>query len=301
MAKSQRLARRIEACFPTLKVARSTRILTGWDNIVLEVNGKYIFRFPRFPASEEHLRTELKILPFLGKRLPVEVPNYRFVCRGVGQELGWFAGYPKTPGEPLTVGGFRLAWTENLSESFALFVRELHSLDTTGRELSVLPRRSSKETADSLRKTRSRIRKSVYPLLNSSMIAQVERFWASLLQDFDNSRFGPVLVHGDLTSRNILVDRTGKIRGILDWADTFVGDPALDFAGLFEVNRSLGERVLRRFGGIDTGFRNRVDWYVRIIPFYEVLWGIDQGSEKFKTTGLKRFQRRLNTRYVQDG
>ncbi len=300
LVKSQRLVRRIEECFPTLKIARSKRVLTGWDNIVLDVNGKYIFRFPRFPVSEEHLRKELRILPFLGKHLSVAVPNYRFVWRGVGRELGWFAGYPKIAGEPLTVGGFRLAWTENLSGSFARFVHELHNLDTTVREVSFLPRRSPKETADSIRKTRSRIRKSVYPLLSSSSKAQVERFWAALLEDFDNSKFDPVLVHGDLTSRNILLDRTGRITGILDWADTFVGDPALDFAGLFEVNKALGERVLRHFGDVDTGFRNRIDWYVRMIPFYEILWGIDQGSEKFKTTGLKRFQRRVNTRYVEN-
>ncbi len=301
LVKSQRLVRRIEECFPTLKIARSKRVFTGWDNIVLEVNGKYIFRFPRFPVSDEHLRTELKILPYLGKHLSVEVPKYRFVWRGVGRELGWFAGYRKIRGEPLTVGGFRLAWTENLSESFALFVHELHGVDTTAKDLSVLPRRSPKENADSLRKTRFRIRESVYPLLNSSAVAQVEKFWAFLLKDFDNSTFDPVLVHGDLTSRNILIDRTGRVTGILDWADTFVGDPALDFAGLFEVNKALGERVLRHFGDVDTGFRNRIDWYVRMIPFYEILWGIDQGSEKFKTTGLKRFQRRVNTRFVENG
>ncbi len=300
LMESRQLARRIEECFPGFKVNKSKRILAGWDNIVLEVNGKYIFRFPRFPVSEEHLRTDLKIVPFLNNNLSVAVPKYQFVWRGSKKQPGWFAGYPKIPGEPLTVGAFRRAWVENLAESITRFLRELHNLDTSAKELAILPRRAPKGNVDSLKKTYSRVRRAVYPLLDHGTTRHIDKFFATLLEDFDKSNFDATFVHGDLTSGNILLEpASGTVTGILDWADAVIGDPALDFAGLFEVNKTLGEEVLRRLKGIDTNFRNRVDWYVRMIPFYEILWGVDIGSEKFRTTGLKRLRRRLETRYVQ--
>ena len=38
------------------------------------------------------------------------------------------------------------------------------------------------------------------------------------------------LVHNDLSPNHTLVDETGALRGILDWADAAVDDPAQDFA-----------------------------------------------------------------------
>lgn len=41
---------------------------------------------------------------------------------------------------------------------------------------------------------------------------------------------GPVLVHGDLHQRHLLVDPTGRAAGIIDWGDVCLGDPALDLS-----------------------------------------------------------------------
>jgi aminoglycoside phosphotransferase (APT) family kinase protein len=41
-----------------------------------------------------------------------------------------------------------------------------------------------------------------------------------------------VLVHHDLKGEHLTVARDGRVRGVLDWADAVIGDPAEDIAGL---------------------------------------------------------------------
>jgi len=72
----------------------------------------------------------------------------------------------------------------------------------------------------------------------------------------------------------------------------------LDFAGFYETNKRLGEQVLGKYGRSDEEFRRRTDWYVRLIPFYEIMWGVTQGSEEFKATGIKRIRRRLDAHFA---
>ncbi|MFJ9038039.1 phosphotransferase family protein [Streptomyces sp. NPDC102406] len=42
----------------------------------------------------------------------------------------------------------------------------------------------------------------------------------------------PVLVHHALTGEHLLVERDGRVRGVLGWTDAVIGDPAEDIAGL---------------------------------------------------------------------
>ncbi|MEV5729403.1 aminoglycoside phosphotransferase family protein [Streptomyces pharetrae] len=43
---------------------------------------------------------------------------------------------------------------------------------------------------------------------------------------------GAVLVHHGLTGEHLVVSADGRVRGVLGWADTVIGDPAEDIAGL---------------------------------------------------------------------
>lgn len=69
----------IEQCFPEVNVRGARRILTGWENFVLEVNREYVFRFPKFKETESRLKTEIRLLAKLQRKLSAPVPNYVFV------------------------------------------------------------------------------------------------------------------------------------------------------------------------------------------------------------------------------
>lgn len=90
-----------------------------------------------------------------------------------------------------------------------------------------------------------RVQRIVYPLLDPGARRKVEAFWDRLFHAFRDITFDPTLIHGDLTDRNILFDPAKqKLTRILDWSDAVFGDPAYDFAGLYEMNTSLGEKTL---------------------------------------------------------
>lgn len=297
--KGREMVKAVEDCFG-IHVETWQRDVTGWDNFILEVNHQYIFRFPRFRTSQEHLKKELSVLPALTGRLTVPAPRYEWVWRGGRRHSGWFAGYRKIPGVPLTVGGYRRAWEEPIASSLSAFLRNLHRLDLDYLDTSKVPRYSPGETRAWAKATYRRVRILVYPLLDRSTRAESERFWAGMLEEFGRADFAPVLVHGDLTSRNLLLDPvTHRVAGILDWADCAVGDPAIDFAGMFEVNRNLGEAVLRRYGSEGEALRDRIDCYVRVIPFFEIIWGVTQKSREYRENGLRRIRRRLRTQFAK--
>lgn len=64
------------------------------------------------------------------------------------------------------------------------------------------------------------------------------------------SEYRPTLVHNDIKGEHILVDpRSGRVTGILDWADAGIGNPAVDIAGLvLTVGKDLAERIAREVG-----------------------------------------------------
>jgi aminoglycoside phosphotransferase (APT) family kinase protein len=41
------------------------------------------------------------------------------------------------------------------------------------------------------------------------------------------------VVHGDLYARHLLIDRHGRLCGVLDWGDVHAGDPAIDLSVMF--------------------------------------------------------------------
>lgn len=86
---------------------------------------------------------------------------------------------------------------------------------------------------------------------------------------------------------------SGQLAGVLDWGDSRIGDPAMDFAGLFEVNHALGRYTVHAYGEDSGDFLGRVEVYWRMLPFYEILYGIYSGSERIVKMGVREAQRRL--------
>src|SRR5690348_694214 len=90
------LARRlITAQFPALGPVQVTGRYGGMDHHAVEVDGVWIFRFPKRPECEPMLRRELKLLPAIVARLPVAVPRYKHVGSATADYPCAFAGYRK--------------------------------------------------------------------------------------------------------------------------------------------------------------------------------------------------------------
>ena len=88
----------IEAQFPAFAPARVELLGAGWDNTVFRVNKTHVFRFPRRELAVGGLLAETRVLPAIAARLPLAVPQPRFVGHSADGYPWPFAGYAMLPG-----------------------------------------------------------------------------------------------------------------------------------------------------------------------------------------------------------
>jgi aminoglycoside 2''-phosphotransferase len=138
------------------------------------------------------------------------------------------------------------------------------------------------------------IKDLAFPYLPKPDQLAASLLWEVYLSSADNFNFQLKLIHGDLGPEHILCQPDGSaICGVIDWGDARLGDPALDFAGLFSMN---GERLVDWTlsfyqGPVDETFRRRVRFYHTIAPFYEIRYALGVEDE----TRLKRAIESINT------
>lgn len=283
----------IERCFPEIRVRRVRRILTGWENFVLEVNGEYVFRFPKFKETETRLKTEIRLLAKLQGKLSAPVPNYVFVWKGSPGYRHWFGGYPKLQGVTMTKKTLRREAIRQLGQQISNFLRELQRARSLVRGVAI-PRYSKKEWLESQHGHYDKIRRIVYPLLDARVRERSKLFWRDLLEAVGDADYQPTLLHGDLSSENILFDpKTWKMTGVLDWGYAQVSDPGLELAHLFLHKREVGEEVLKMYRPFDPEFEQRVEWYVRSEPFFDIMWGVTHKWERAVRLGLRNVGKSL--------
>jgi aminoglycoside 2''-phosphotransferase len=284
----------IESCFPDIRVANCRRITTGWENSVVEINGDYIFRFPRLKGRWTRMQEEIALLRWLSRVLTVSVPKYEFVWQGNRKHPRRLAGYRKIAGVPISRQALRHGWADRLGRDLGGFLSELHGLRLPGEILEMIPTYDQKSWAEGQTRFHRRARRYVYPLLDAETRSRAEAFWTDFLERSSKVEFAPVLIHSDLTSGNIIVDpSTGRLNGVIDWGDAKVGDPAVDFVGLFELSRLLGEITLTNYRRTKKEFKERVELYLLSASFGEVAWGVQAGVKRSTLVGLKHIRERL--------
>jgi aminoglycoside phosphotransferase (APT) family kinase protein len=260
--------------FPQLRVRDVVVIDDGWDSLVYEVNGEWIFRFPRRAEVERWLEVELTLLPELAGSLPVAVPRPELVARN-----GLLCvGYRKLPGEPATIVDDRIG------ADLAAFLRALHGFPAErARDLGVpsfepaMWRARFADLSDDFRRR-------ALPLLAADERTRAEVLFAEI----DGLRFEPVLVHADLGPEHVLV-RNGRVTGVIDWSDVRVGDPALDLAWPLHA----APAAVARAYPVDEEARRRALFYHRFAPWYEVTYGLDTGRDDVVARGLAGVRDRL--------
>jgi aminoglycoside phosphotransferase (APT) family kinase protein len=230
------LVLRLLTQFPELELHSLRRLAEGWDNSVWLVDERYAFRFPHREVAIPGFRRELEVLPKL-PALPLAVPRPLFVGLP-SEEFPWpFFGSELLPG--VEAGAVELddAARVEVGLELARFLRELHAV-----ELDVaLP-------FDANGRTDMRRRAS----LAREQLAEVERLgvWRApsrveeLLAEAQRlpRPEPPVLVHGDLHFRHLLVD-DGAASGVIDWGDVCRSDPAIDLPLLWSFVPPEGRRA----------------------------------------------------------
>jgi aminoglycoside phosphotransferase (APT) family kinase protein len=220
--------------FPELLPLRIQPKGEGWDNVVLQVNDEYLFRFPRRQIAVDLLQNEARILPKIRHRLPLAVPE--LVYQGQPDlDFPWpFLGYRFLEGITACNAHLNPGEREKLAPVLAQFLSELHQIsETEAKALGAVP--------DQLGRLDMK-RKIPQVLDYLSQLKELKLFdnLESLDSIVDQSRTltetgKKVLLHGDLYVRHLLIDSKRELCGIIDWGDIHFGDPALDLSVVFTV------------------------------------------------------------------
>ena len=282
--------RRIEKCFPHLRVRSFKPIEKGWDSFVLEVNDDFIFRFPRRPDQEVCLEREIRLLPQLAKTLSVRLPQFEFICHG-NEECARFVGYRKIEGVPLSSAFFKFIRSDHLAQHLSRVLTELHRFPLQEALQLKIPYASPIEWRQEYQDRYTQVRERVFPLLDAAMRAKVTALWEGFLNKESYFQFQSVLLHGDLSGEHILCKPNGEqIAGIIDWGDLSIGDPAFDFTGLWHNygSKFVGQVLVGYEGEVDDTFRERISFYSRMIPFHKILYGLNMRDPMRLELGLQQ-------------
>lgn len=234
--------------FPRLRGAPIAPLATGWDNTVFLVDRHWVFRFPRRRAALDCLRRETAILPRLGRRLPLAVPEPEMIGEPSGDYPWPFWGARFIAGTELAESGLPEGDRVRAARELGGFLRTLHDPGLgaeVGGDLPCDPlhRADPAVRAPMAREWLQRLRYERDPAMDR-LLERAERLGAPTGD--------PVLVHGDLHVRHLLLTGDGNACGVIDWGDVCLADPAADlaiaYAGFAGASRSA---FLAAYGPVD--------------------------------------------------
>jgi aminoglycoside 2''-phosphotransferase len=291
-AEASRYRDAINTAFPTLIIERLDRLGEGWDSDVWLVNQTLVFRFPKRDDVVPWLQREILLLPELAPRLPLPIPQFRYVWPGRGRWPLPFVGYPKLEGVPFPRPPELPAGWPEMAAELGAFVGALHEFPVRRAEELEVPVHTPHVWLRAHDTLVRQIEAFVYPLVTALERRMLDGFFRRFLDLLGDARFTPVLVHGDLNYGHVLTDPVaGALTGVIDWGDMRVTDPALDFAGF---PRQFGELMARAYGGRkDPTFAERARTYGRLEPFRGVLLGLDTQNRVLVNESLAAVRRDL--------
>ncbi len=220
--------------FPELALDSVLPLGIGFDNTVYLVDGTWVFRFPRREVAVPLIDRELAVLPGLAARLPLAVPVPELL--GVPADgYPWpFWGGRLVPGVELAEAQLPDASREPLATQVGGFLQALHDPQVAHDLGGPLPhdpmRRGTPSTRGPMaREALDRLAARGSWDSTGDLDRQIDDVIAAA-DPLPAPTGEPVLVHGDLHLRHLLVGADGRATGVIDWGDCCLADPALDLS-----------------------------------------------------------------------
>lgn len=275
--------------FPQLEPLRVTYLGEGWDSIAFDVNGAWVFRFPKRSEVEQQLLLERAVLPLL-QHSPVPLPHFVFEGEPSSLFRYQFAGYRKLAGVPADQLDVATVPVAHVARALGRFLTFLHSFRSDSAVYRNLPTYSGAQLiaefqADALEHL---------PRIGAVGSAAARYAWSTYLNaglsDAAVDSVVPVLVHRDLAAEHILLDPdTCDLTGIIDWSEVALSDPAIDFAGVFHWGGAeLTHAVLAEYGSdTDRGLLKRAQFLAACRGVVDISYGIETDRPEYVAGGVR--------------
>ena len=225
----------VDTQFPTWRDLPLTQHESpGTDNIIYRLGKKFLVRLPRIAWASHTAEREMDILARL-PRLPLAVPEP--IALGQPQAdypwqwsvLGWLDGE--------AVGDSYVSCEE--AKMLAATINEIRSMPTNvafaygdanhGRGAPLISRNTV-------------FQKAMASLADAFDPAALNKVWSLALEAPQS--VSPVWLHGDLHGGN-LIERDGKLSGLIDWGLAGVGDGACDCSAAWVLFDQAARDVFR--------------------------------------------------------
>lgn len=250
----------------------------GADNLVAEVNGAWIFRFPRDARVRRILRIERAFLAELAPFSPVPVPAYRFG----DDRFGVFGVYPRIPGEGLTPAWLATLGAparRDLARRLAGFLTALHGFPLERARAIGVPEHWHEWHAWAAGTFTAAVAPLLSPGARAAALALLDAHAAMMIRQPDR----PVVVHGDFApGDHVLVDRErAEITGVIDFTDLMIESRTRDFIGLLrDFGRAFLDEVLAGYGGgIEADFEPRLRLQVGAHGLLDAVYLLEPGKD----------------------
>ncbi len=279
MKEVDKYLKQILAVFPSVKWKNAKLIKNnGLDYAVVILDKKIVFRFPRkkgHPSTS--LATEIKLLDKLKPNVNIKIPDYIYKAKDYS-----FGGYNLIHGEELdTTNLSKELKSERTISKIAKFLTVLHNFNII--EAKRLGLRYSKDYTDIAKDYRRKL-----SFISTRLSKKEILFVKTALKELENFEYKKkCLIHSDLCREHILI-RENKISGIIDFGDSEIGDPSMDFAIFWDFGYEFINILYNEYKGPkDNQLLRRAEINNLRLHLSHIYWGIKIKKKNWLNPSLK--------------
>jgi len=259
---------------------------SGWDNYVVKVDNKYIFRFSRDGGAYRVIKMEFDVLSKLKLKLPKNIKVPDFIYYNLDSDYP-FVGYEMIQGKFLSKELFyemEGEKKEQFLENMAEFINILHSLDVKSCELDII------DPVENYKMRYKEFKDKAYKYFNEEIRNKTDLLFESYFNNKNMYKYIPTVIHGDLSTDHIIITDDGI--GIIDFGDTRIYDGAYDFQWAYLLGKDIFEKILKKYNKqIDDYFIDRIaNFYTKIIPYYGVVYASEINDNELLEKSIKEIK-----------
>jgi aminoglycoside 2''-phosphotransferase len=257
------------------------------DHLTLILDNTWVFRFPKNPEYIALFPKELSILEALQEHIDLPIPHYSLVP--VDKSFG---GYQKIQGRQLSRTGFKCLSSKvknKIAVELGSFLNQLHAFPIQrAKKLGVATGTPydyfltiEKEYATHVRGKITRTEQEYCRTLFTGM------------KTYLKEKHPTVMSHNDLHPMHILLGKSKRVAGIIDFGDKVIGDPARDFCGLLDIDPFLMNAVYRLYHKKDSTFLNRTLLLRKLGSVSWLVHNAKTGTPKSYSRAYRQFKRMM--------
>ena len=210
---------------PDLQIKKYRILSGGWNSNILLLNEEIVCRFPTTRYAKDKMLKEIELQKHMDS-YPVTVPQYEYFH----ESEPMFGTYRYIEGVPLKNSKSR---GRQMITDFSEVLQFNRAHSSEFNKLPYMDKYTPKEWQMKMEKLILSFQNELGPTIQQEFFDNLRDAMYKCLDSLAPEDMS--FVHGDLSKDNVIISRNHRrVKGILDWADSGIGDVALDLAAIVD-------------------------------------------------------------------